>query len=283
MRPEVEFIHPTAGREWAFQVRTADSFEFAWHAHDLFELTVVGAGTGRRYAGDGAAPYRPGDVTLYGPHLPHTYVSDSGRPQQAYVAHFAASLVDRWVGASEFRSVQALLQRAARGVAVLAAGARLRESVRALADSSGPRQTLALVSVLLDLAEEDATILLAASAATRPMAPASADALTAVIGHLDEHFRQPLARDDVAAAAALSPSSVSRLVRRHLGTTLTDYVVSLRVAAACRELAESDAPIAAIAFGCGFTNLANFNRQFRRRRNMTPREYRRAFAADAGT
>jgi transcriptional regulator GlxA family with amidase domain len=60
---------------------------------------------------------------------------------------------------------------------------------------------------------------------------------------------------------------------------VTDYLNSARVAAASRSLVDTDRAIADIAHECGFTNLANFNRQFRRSRGMTPREYRRAFEA----
>ena len=98
-----------------------------------------------------------------------------------------------------------------------------------------------------------------------------------MVGYVERNYRRPITRDDVAAAAAMSASSVSRLLRRELGTSLTEYVVSLRIAAACRELVDTGDPIAAIAYRCGFANLANFNRQFRRYQGLTPRAYRRAF------
>ena len=38
--------------------------------------------------------------------------------------------------------------------------------------------------------------------------------------------------------------------------------------------AATDKAVTQIAFGCGFENLANFNRQFRRRRQVSPRQVR---------
>lgn len=119
---------------------------------------------------------------------------------------------------------------------------------------------------------------LAGTAAARPISGASADALSAVVGHLDAHYTEPLSRNDIAAGVAMSPSSVSRLVRRQLGTTLTEYLTTVRLATASRALTDTDRPIAEIAHACGFADLANFNRQFRHSRQMTPREYRSAFA-----
>ncbi len=277
MRPEVEFIVPDVGRDWTFRTRSADAFGFAWHAHDEFELTIIAEGSGRRFAGDGAAPYRAGDLALFGPRVPHTYASDAG-PNTAYIAHFSPSFVHGWCAATEFRAVQGLLDRAARGVAVPRPGAALQRTVDALIRARGPRQTLALVELLVDLAEDDTAVPLAASPPRRSAVPGSAAALTAVVGYLEQHFREPVSRDDVAAATAMSPSSVSRLLRRQLGTSLTEYVLTLRLAAACRDLVDTDEPVAAIAHRCGFANLANFNRQFRRAHGMTPRDYRRAFS-----
>jgi len=42
-------------------------------------------------------------------------------------------------------------------------------------------------------------------------------------------------------------------------------------------LAETDMPVSMIAYEVGLSNLANFNRQFRRIRRMTPSAYRRYF------
>jgi AraC-like DNA-binding protein len=275
MRPEVEFIIPNAGRDWAVHARAAGTFDFAWHAHDEFELTIIAAGSGRRFCGDGGAPYQPGDIALYGPWLPHTYASDTAGEQRAYVVHFPSSFSQAWCSASEFAGVAALLDRARAGVAVRRPRPRLRECVAALVDSDGPRQTLALLHLLLVLAEDDTAATLATAVPGRRTA--SAPALTAVIGYLERNFQQPVSRDDVAAAAAMSPSSVSRLLRQQMGTSVTDYVLSLRLSAACRELVDTDDTIATIAHRCGFANLAYFNRQFRRRQGMTPRAYRRAF------
>lgn len=272
MRPAVEFIPLKAGRAWAFHVREAPEFPFTWHAHDYYELTVITAGRGRRFVGDHVAPYGPGDVALLGPQLPHTYAaSTADGPHAACVAQFPAAWIEPLVAGPEFQAVRALLARSARG---LAAPPR---SARRLADLDGARQTIALLDLLTDLADDLSFVPLASTASSRSISTSSADALSLIVGHLDTHYAEPLSRNDIAAAVGMSPSSVSRLVRRQMGTTLTEYLTEVRVGAASRALTGSDRPIADIAHACGFANLANFNRRFRRSRHMTPREYRRAF------
>jgi AraC-like DNA-binding protein len=278
----VEYIAPDAGRDWVFHVRSGDVFDFSWHAHDFYELTVIAAGRGRRFTGDGAAPYGPGDVALFGPRLPHTYASARpDGPHLAYVAQFPGSLVDGLAG-GEFAALRSLLRTASRGVTDTAPGQAWVRAVRRLAALDGARQTVGLFDLLVRLAESRSTVTLVGAGPARPIAPARARALDAVVRYVDERFREPVTRGDIAAAVPMSPSSVSRLVRSQLGTTLTAYVTSVRVAAASRALVDTDRSVAGIAHDCGFANLANFNRQFRRAQGMTPTEYRRVFAGAAG-
>jgi len=61
-------------------------------------------------------------------------------------------------------------------------------------------------------------------------------------------------------------------------TTPSD--AELRIGQACALLVNSQRPIAHTADEVGYANLANFNRQFRALKGMTPREFRRTFARE---
>lgn len=280
VRAEVEFVRPAAGRAWRFRVRAEQFYPFWWHSHEHYELTFIERGQGRRFAGNGAAAYRPGDLALFGPHLPHAYVSDErDGPQVAAIAQFrsdvfGASLLEH----EEFQAVRAMLHAADRGLALTAEPGRLQPSMRTLDRLDGAEQTVALLDLLVWLAH---------SAGRQPLSAAPAgshaqshDALTAAVQYLEQNFRTPVTRDQIAQAASVTPSSLSRLFRRQLGLTITGYLSDLRLGSAAELLARDERPVAMIAFSCGFTNLANFNRQFRARYGMTPSRYRRQFRTD---
>jgi AraC-like DNA-binding protein len=81
----------------------------------------------------------------------------------------------------------------------------------------------------------------------------------------------------------MTPNAFSRFFRRSTGRTFGDYVNDVRLAQACRSLIEEDAAISEIAAQSGYGNLSHFNRRFRARTGMSPREFRRHFRAlDAG-
>jgi AraC-like DNA-binding protein len=53
-----------------------------------------------------------------------------------------------------------------------------------------------------------------------------------------------------------------------------EYINKVRINAACKMLLCGKMPVTEVAFSCGYGNLSNFNRQFRRITGRSPREYR---------
>ena len=93
------------------------------------------------------------------------------------------------------------------------------------------------------------------------------------------HLHREIRAEDAARILHVTPAAFSRAFKRLVGKPFTLYVNDLRVAEACLALGRSDRPIAQIATQCGFGTLSNFNQQFRRRLDMTPRTYRNGHLA----
>ncbi len=72
----------------------------------------------------------------------------------------------------------------------------------------------------------------------------------------------------------MSPVAFSRFFKLRTGKTLSDYIIDIRLGYASRMLVDSNKTISEICFECGFNNLSNFNRIFKKKRNMTPKLFR---------
>ena len=54
------------------------------------------------------------------------------------------------------------------------------------------------------------------------------------------------------------------------GKTLSDYIIDIRLGFATRMLVDSTRTIAEVCYDCGFNNLSNFNRMFKRKKGCSP-------------
>lgn len=257
------------------------NFPFYWHSHSQIELTLIRRGRGIRYVGDSIANFSDGDLCLLGSELPHTYESQPRADEKvgAVVLQFDPHLLDdRAEAMPELRPIQRLLQRSARGLVIksptrdLIADA-LAKLVKVKPDS--PRRLSGLINLLAILSEsKDCSYI----ADHQPAPPLNRDAqrrLDAVFAHINQHWHEPISQTALAARLDLSPAAFSRFFRRSVGRTFISHLCSVRIGHACRKLMESAEDISQIAFSCGFDNLSNFNRQFRRLKKMSPRDYRK--------
>ncbi|HAK80604.1 MAG TPA: AraC family transcriptional regulator, partial [Runella sp.] len=64
-----------------------------------------------------------------------------------------------------------------------------------------------------------------------------------------------------------------RFLRTHTRKTFSELLSEVRIEHACRLLKDSTKSVSEIAFECGYSNLSNFNRQFKQITKLTPREY----------
>jgi AraC family transcriptional regulator len=81
---------------------------------------------------------------------------------------------------------------------------------------------------------------------------------------------------DLAAEAGVHPVHLATMFRRCFGRTVATYVRQLRVELACRELLDSNAPLADIALAAGFSDQSHFGRRFKEAIGVTPAVYRNA-------
>jgi len=92
---------------------------------------------------------------------------------------------------------------------------------------------------------------------------------------LNESGRAPPGLARLAAEAGVHRGYLAAAFRRHFGCTVGDYARRRRVVLACRQLTETDRPLAAIACDAGFADQSHFTRTFRRIVGVTPAAYRR--------
>ena len=93
--------------------------------------------------------------------------------------------------------------------------------------------------------------------------------------YLNNNYHRPVRLSEMAALVNMSEPSFSRFIKRRTGYNFIDCLNNIRISAASRRLIDEPAnTIAEIAFKCGFNNLSNFNRIFKKYKGYTPHDFR---------
>ena len=99
-----------------------DALAFNWYCHAECELMFMSKSKGKRFIGDSISFYRPGDLFLIGPNLPHAWYSPAGimnrsQTHEAILVQFAPTIAGLNVeDVPEFKSLRRLFVHARRGV-----------------------------------------------------------------------------------------------------------------------------------------------------------------------
>ena len=93
----------------------------------------------------------------------------------------------------------------------------------------------------------------------------------------EQRIERPPDIEEMARHAGVSPRTFARRFREETGTTPLQWLLGRRVLEARRLLEESDLPVEAVAWRCGFGTAASLRDHFRRATTTTPSAYRRSF------
>ena len=101
--------------------------------------------------------------------------------------------------------------------------------------------------------------------------------ILSVYDYIDKHLNDDLTLDNLAKIANLSPNYLSHIFKQLNGVGLWDYIIAKRVEKAARMLCDSNSnrSILGVAIECGFNNTANFNKAFKKLKNITPSQLRK--------
>lgn len=283
-QPILETTPQSSLESFHCEVVRGSGYGARWHFHPEVQLTLVLKSSGYRIIGDNISPLLPGDLVLVGASLPHVWHQEEsprkkGDAVHAIVVRFREDFLgNHFLHSPEMEPVRRLFKRSARGLCVTGPTRdRTADLMRELAGEQGLGRLLKLLEIAKVLADSKDLQPIASANFSPELRDSDTPRMQRVMRYIHDHLDQVIDREDVARCAALSEGAFSRFFKTRTGKTLPQYINELRIGNACARLRDADAKVADIALGCGFENLANFNRQFRAITGMSPREYRCAF------
>lgn len=260
--------------------RHKKEFTYPIHNHDVYELNFVSHGAGvRRIVGDSSEVIGDYDLVLItSPDLEHVWEQNTCTSPdiREITIQFNFGMNDDFFTKTPLQSIRRLLEAAQKGVAFpLEAIMRVYSLLDHLSENKdGFLSLIQFLSVLKLLSESKGWRTLASTSYAKVDVEDDSRRILKVKEYISQNYRRELRLEDVAAEASMSPSAFSRFFKLHTSRNLSEYIIDIRLGYAARQLVDTAKSVSEISFLCGFNNLSNFNRIFKKKKGCSPTEFR---------
>jgi AraC-like DNA-binding protein len=267
--------------------RKGVDFYNQWHFHPEIELIYIHKGRGTRFIGTDVHRFEPGEMFLFGSNLAHMWRCDpeyfsEGAKQKAEVTiiYFHHDFLgDRFFSTPELKNVDALLDKAKQGIRITGNTKTLvKELMVKLSDARGVERITILLAALEKIANSREKQPVNSVYHHVNSEKAEADRLNKVFQYITDNFQRKITLSEIAAVANLSAKAFCRYFKSKTRKTFYSFLLEVRVAHACNLLMEKDMSVYQVCYDCGFNNLSNFNRYFKKIMGKTPTDYKREFS-----
>lgn len=270
---------------FTLHTRTKTEFDFPLHYHDEFELNFIENAKGaRRVIGDHMEEIDDLELALVGPKLPHGWFNHKCRDKEIkeITIQFHRDLFDeKFLQRNQMSFIRAMFDRSLRGLLFSRETIQaIRPRLLALLQKQGFDSVLELMSILHDLSiSKSMRTLSDISFRANESISYNSRRIDKVMAYLNQHFEKEVTLSEVAAIAAMSDVAFSRFFKIRTGKTFVDTLNEIRLGHASRMLIDTTQSIGEIAYRCGFNNLSNFNRIFKKKKDCTPKVFREEYNA----
>ena len=261
--------------------RIKSEFTYPIHSHSEFELNYVENARGvRRIIGDSVEVIGDYDLTLVaGEKLEHVWQQHecTSKSIREITIQFSSDLFfGNLLNKNQFDSIRRMLEEAQCGISVpMQAIMKVYNWLDKLAsEEQGFYAVMHFLRILYELSLYDDAKVLSSSSFAKIETFSDSRRVQKVQKYIADHYQEDIRLNTLADMVGMTPVSFSRFFRLRTGKTLSDYIIDIRLGFATRLLVDSAHTIAEICYDCGFNNLSNFNRMFKRKKDCSPKEFR---------
>lgn len=261
--------------------RHKKEFTYPLHNHSVFELNFVEHAAGvRRIVGDSNEIIGDYDlVMITGTDLEHGWLQNTCESNDIHeiTVQFSFDLGhDSLFARNPFSRIYDMLNLARKGL-VFPMDA-IMQVYKPLSELSGVKDGfqafISFLQILDTLSRCDGLRTLATTSYAKVNLGEDSRRILKVKDYIDTNYMDEIKLRTLADIACMSEAAFSRFFKLHTGRTVSDYIIDIRLGYAARMLVDTNKNVSDISFLCGYNNLSNFNRVFKRKKGCSPTEFR---------
>jgi len=268
---------------FALFTRNKEEFNFPLHNHEDMELNLIlNANGAKRIIGDHIQEISDIELVLVGSSLSHGWFTHNCTTKniKEFTIQFHKDLFDDLLlKRNQLHHIRNMFENSQRGISFSAETVkRISPRIIALNKKTGFDSILELLSIFHDLSTSREMKLLSDTTFTKEKFTHNSRRIEKVFDYMNNNFHREISLEEVSKVANMPNVSFSRFIKKRTGFTFVESLTEIRLGHVSRMLIDTTHSIAEIAYKCGFNNIANFNRIFKKQKNCTPKDLRANYA-----
>lgn len=278
-------IPPLMGKDSLYVAdRRKKEFTYPIHNHDVYELNFIEHAAGvRRIVGDSNEIIGDYDLVLItSPDLEHVWEQNTCNSEdirEVTIQFYFDIGENSFLSRNPFLSMRKMMQEARKGLCFpLEAIMHVYNDIDTLSSIKDRFYAYTqFMTILYELSKCNNARTLATSSYAKVEVESDSRRVLKVKNYINKNYTEEIRLATLADIAGMSSSAFSRFFKLHTGRTLSEYIIDMRLGYASRMLVDTSKSIAEISYSCGFNNLSNFNRIFKKKKNCSPSEFRQSY------
>jgi AraC-like DNA-binding protein len=263
--------------------RTKSDFDFPLHSHEELELNfIMNAKGAKRIIGDHICEIDVLELVLVGSNLPHVWQTHKCKSKEIkeITIQFHKDLFDeKFLRRNQMSFIRKMLERSAKGILFSKETIQqIMPRLTVLNQKQGFDSVLELLSILHDLSVSRNMHTLSDNTFSNAELSYNSRRVERVMEYMNQNFHKNITLNEAAKLTNMTPVSFSRFFKMRTGITFMDSLLELRLGQSSRLLIDTTQSVSEVAYNCGFNNISNFNRLFKKKKGCTPKMFRENYS-----
>ena len=264
--------------------RIKKEFNFPLHYHEEFELNlIINAKGAKRIVGDHIDQIEDLELVLIGPNLSHawfTHQCKTGDIKEVTIQWHKDLLDDKFLRRNQLSFIRKMFDLSQKGILFSKDTIQhIYPRIVALERESGFDSVMALINILHDLSTSRNMRTLSETGFNSDFQlNFNSRRIEKAFEYMNKNYDKAITLGDIARLVNMTEVSFRRFIKKRTGITFIDSLNEIRLGHASRILIDTTNSIAEVSYSCGFNNISNFNRLFKKKKGCTPKEFRENFS-----
>jgi AraC-like DNA-binding protein len=261
-----------------YQEDTALVFYDKLHQHDEIQISFIEKGSGTILVADSFSNYNAGDIFVIGSNVPHIFKSEKNAtiPSKMLSLFFTdTSFGNGFFQLDEFEELSNFFKISQQGFVVKLNKNKIKDLFLELKNATKMKRFVLFLELIKTISISDYD-LLSSFTINKKYTAIEGKRMRSVFEYTIENAHLPINLIEIAEVANMTKNAFCKYFKKRTNKTYINFLTELRIENACKYLQKSkENSVNEIAFSVGFSNISNFNRQFKKLKETTPTNYRK--------